>query len=215
MKRPSEPLTPDEARKLIAASSRKCPTGLRNRALLTVLYRGGLRTCEALALFPKDLGDHELRILHGKGDKARTVGLDPGAWELVQKWVSKRTKLGMNGSDPLFCTLEGKPLQPRYVRQLVARNGKKAKIEKRCHPHGLRASHAVELMREGHNLSIIQRQLGHANIKTTDTYLRGLLPIEAVDAVKKREWSLNPQPVDPKTAELLRLKARIEELLAG
>ena len=64
---------------LIRACSPRAPTGVRNRALLVVLYRGGLRVGEALALYPKDLDRRRgtIRVLHGKGDKARTVGLDP------------------------------------------------------------------------------------------------------------------------------------------
>lgn len=215
MKRPAEPLTSDEARRLISMSSRKCPTGLRNRALLTLLYRGGLRTSEALNLFPKDLGDQEVRVLHGKGDKARTIGLDAGAWEVLQAWIARRKKLGMNGSDRLFCTLEGKPLQSRYIRQLVARNGKRAGIEKRCHPHGLRHTHAAELVREGVNMAVIRDQLGHTNIKTTDEYLRQICPAEVTGTMKRREWALNAKPVDPRTVELLRLKEQIEKMLAG
>ena len=80
MKLAAEPLTRAEVNALLAQCSRRAPTGIRNRALITVLYRTGLRIFEALALQPKDvdLDNGTLRVLHGKGDKMRTVGLDAG-----------------------------------------------------------------------------------------------------------------------------------------
>ena len=86
-KAPPEPLSPDEARALIKAASRRAPTGIRNRALMVVLYRGGLRIGEALALKPKDLDIDQgtVRVLRGKRKKSRLVGLDIGALEIVQR----------------------------------------------------------------------------------------------------------------------------------
>ena len=86
---PAEPLSEDEVRRLIRACSNRAPTGIRNRALLVVLYRGGLRLNEALQLFPKDLDRDRctVRVLHGKGDRARLVGLDDGAWAILERWM--------------------------------------------------------------------------------------------------------------------------------
>ncbi len=116
---PPEPLTTDEARGPIKAPSRRAPTGIRNRALLTILYRGGLRISEALALFPKDLNSDRgtVRVLHGKGDRARTVGLDPLAWSLIDRWLDHRKKLGIDARHPVFCTLQGCRCRPgTYAR---------------------------------------------------------------------------------------------------
>ena len=84
---PVEVLTELEVRWLIEACSNRAPTGIRNRALIAVLYRGGLRLGEALALFPKDLdaAGGTVTVLHGKGDKRRTIGLDPGAFAIVER----------------------------------------------------------------------------------------------------------------------------------
>ena len=73
-KLPPEPLTSDEVKRLLRACSQRASSGLRNRALLAVLWRTGLRIGEALALFPKDLDVQggTLVVLHGKGDKRRT-----------------------------------------------------------------------------------------------------------------------------------------------
>ena len=86
---PAEVLTDDEIRRLIGACSNRASTGIRNRALLVPLYRGGLRIAEALALLPKDVNPDTgtVRILRGKGRKDRTIGLDPGAMAVIQRWV--------------------------------------------------------------------------------------------------------------------------------
>ena len=100
---------PDEVRALIKACSNRAPTGIRNRALLVLLYRGGLRVSEALRLYPKDLDRDAgtVTVLVGKGGKRRTIGLDPGAFAVVERWLDKRAALGINGLAPLLCTLRG------------------------------------------------------------------------------------------------------------
>lgn len=189
---PAEILTAEEVRSLIAVCSKRAPTGVRNRALLVVLYRGGLRVSEALALKPKDVdaAAGTITVLHGKGDRRRTVGLDDGAFDVVARWLERRKARGLTGRQPLFCTLEGKPLKSSYVRTLLPRLARKADIEKRVHPHGLRHTLAAELAAEGKPVNLIQAQLGHASLATTDRYLRHIAPRELVDAMRAREWSV-------------------------
>jgi len=119
---------------LIRACSNRAPTGIRNRALITVLYRGGLRLSEALALHPKDVnpGLGTVRVLHGKGDRRRTVGLDPGAMAMVERWMEQRRDLGVGRRAPLFCTLSGEVLQPSYVRTLLPRLAERAGLPSGC-----------------------------------------------------------------------------------
>jgi integrase/recombinase XerD len=114
-------------------------------ALSAVLFRSGLRISEALALYPKDLdlAGGSLRILHGKGDKARTAPLPSDAAEAVDRWLDCRKRLRLTGRHPLFCTLKGEPLWDSYVRTLCKRLAAKAGIEKRVHPHGLRHGWAL------------------------------------------------------------------------
>jgi site-specific recombinase XerD len=92
--------------------SRRAPTGIRNGALLAGLFRSGLRVSEALALLPKDLdpAGHSIRVLHGKGDKARTAPLPTDAADAVDRLLECRKRLGLTGRYPLFCTLRGEPL---------------------------------------------------------------------------------------------------------
>ena len=129
---PPEPLTTDEVERLIKAATDRYPTGRRNRALLVCLWRGGLRCQEMLDLKPADIDTTAgtIRVLHGKGDKARLVGLDSGAVALIQRWLDKRATLGMNGDQRAFCTLKGRPLQSSYVRALLPRLAKRAGIDK-------------------------------------------------------------------------------------
>lgn len=189
---PAEVLTGDEVKALIRACSNRAPTGIRNRALITVMYRGGLRLGEALALKPKDIDPDQgtITVLHGKGDRRRTVGLDPGAMAIVERWVEKRRSLGLTGRQRLFCTLQGRPLHPSYVRTMLHRLGELAGIEKRVVPHGLRHSHAAELMWEGIPVPLIQRQLGHASLATTDRYLRSLTEKDVVEAMQARTFEI-------------------------
>ena len=187
---PSEPLTAVEAKRLIQQPPKRAPTGIRNAAMLAILWRCGLRCSEALDLEPRDVDSDTglVRVRCGKGGKSRVVKADSGALTLVARWLDKRADLGLNGRHKLFSTLKGKRLDARYVRELVARLGRKAGIERRCHPHALRHAHATELAREGKRLDVIQAQLGHANISTTSAYIAKLAPQELADALGDREW---------------------------
>jgi len=192
-KLPAEPLTKDEVRALLAQCSRRAPTGVRDRALITVMYRAGLRLEEALALKPADIdaANGIVRVLHGKGDRARPVGIDDGALAVVQLWVDERKRLGLKNGK-LFCTLAGKPLSDSQVRQMVRRRAANAGITKRVHPHGLRHTHAAELAAEGVPVNVIQAQLGHTSLATTDIYLRHIAPADVIALGRSRHWQDAP-----------------------
>jgi integrase/recombinase XerD len=192
IRRPVELLTSDEVKALLRACPGRAPTGIRNRAMIALGWRGGLRLGEALALYPKDL-DREagtINVLRAKGGKQRTVGLDPAAFALVERWLDKRHDLGLNGRQLIICTLKGEPLLQSYVRALMSRLGRKTGIEKRVHFHGLRHSHARELASENTPINVIQQQLGHSNLATTHVYLCKIAPQQVIDTMQSREWSL-------------------------
>lgn len=184
---PSEVLTAEEARALVHTPSGRAPTGLRNRAIIAAMYGAGLRLSEVLALRPTDvnLDEGSIRVLHGKGDKARTVGIDDGALVHIARWIDTRKARGIKGR-LLMCTLDGGPLQPRYVRAMLARAAAKAGIDKRVHPHGMRHTHAAELESTGFTVSEIQQQLGHSNLNTTAVYLSHISPSARVAKVRGR-----------------------------
>jgi len=190
IKFPVETLTEAEVSDLLKACG-KGAAGLRNQAIVVTLYRGGLRVSEALDLYPKDLDQAHctLKVLHGKGDKSRVAGLDPGAWRVIQQWIDRRATLGIDAQKPLFCTLAGGRIKTAYVRGLMKRLARKAGIAKRVHPHALRHTHASELRQEGVEIGIISKQLGHSSILTTMRYLDHVCPQVVVDAMKSRKWA--------------------------
>jgi site-specific recombinase XerD len=184
-------LTPHEIEALIKTCSNRAPTGIRNRAMIALAWRTGLRIGEVLALRPKDL---DLRagtviVQHGKGDKRRVVGMDAGTAALLNRWLEIRKKRDINGRSPVFCTLNGGPLDQSYIRHLLPRLGRKASIDKRVHCHGFRHSHAFELEREGATVSQIRDLLGHSSLAVTDRYLRRIGASEAIEFSRQRDWS--------------------------
>lgn len=186
---PAEVLTPDEVGRLFTACSSKAPTGIRNRALITVLYRTGLRVSEALALALKDIdrGACTVRVLHGKGDRSRVTGIDPHAFAAIDRWIDKRKDLGLARRSRLFCTLQGESIDSSYVRHLMKRLAAKAGIEKRVHAHGLRHTLAAELASEHLPVNVIQAQLGHGSLATTSRYLAHIRPQQLIDEMQRRE----------------------------
>jgi integrase/recombinase XerD len=189
---PVEVLTPDEVYALIDACGRG-PAGLRNRALITIMWRSGLRVGEALALLRKDvdLEQGRITVLHGKGDKRRVVGLDPAAAAMLERWERERKRLELTGRHPYFCVIseptKGRPLGDAYVRELFKTLALKAGIEKRVHPHGLRHTYAAHL---GEQLQphYVQRMLGHTSLAVTVRYLDHLSPSQAIESVNAVSW---------------------------
>jgi len=151
-----------------------------------------LRVSEAIGLFPKDLDRKAgtVTILRGKGDKRRTIGLDPTAFAVIERWLDRRKALGFSGRRPVFCTLQGQPMKSPYVRELLPRLAARAGIEKRVHAHGLRHTHAAELAAERMPLNLVQAQLGHSSLATTDRYLKHIAPAQLIEAMRSRSWSL-------------------------
>ena len=176
MRYPADPPTVEE----IVAVMRKIPIdrhGLRLRAMIVVLWRGGLWVQEALDLTESDLDARRGSILvrAGKGNKRREVGMDLWAWsDHLAPWVACRARLPLG---PLFCVIDGatrgRPWSATAVRAELRRYAPLAGVRRRFAPHQLRHGHAVELAREGVPLPVIQRQLGHSYVSTTSVYLQG------------------------------------------
>jgi site-specific recombinase XerD len=186
---PPEILTNDEVCRLLAACA-TTPTGLRNRALIALMYRAGLRVGEALDLYPKDV-DHAagtIRVLHGKGDRSRTVGVDAGALAVLDQWMEARRTLPVTDRHPLLCTRDGRAIGQGYLRRLWGNLAGAAGIAKRVHAHGFRHTHAAQLRAEGVDIGIISKQLGHRSITTTACYLDHICPMAVVEVVRARKW---------------------------
>jgi len=183
-------LTVAEVRQLIAQCSTRSPTGVRDAALISVLYRGGVRIAEALALHERDLNAERgtLTVQRGKGSKYRVIGLDAEAFAFIERWITKKRKVGLDKKTPLFCTLKGGYIQSQQnMRDMLKRRAKKAGIDKRVHPHGLRHTVATELaIDEKVDLPTVQGFLGHASIAATETYIKKIAPAAVVETGKNR-----------------------------
>lgn len=184
-KYPAEPLTPAEVTAIIGQCSRRAPTGIRNRALLTLLYRSGLRISEILASRPADvdMSRHSIRLLDTKSGRAQTRGFHPSADDALGRWLDTRQALGIGGRARLFCTLAGTPLSEDYVRALLRRLSARARVAKRVHPHGFRHTFAVELEAAGTPVTVISKLLGHSSVAVTARYLDHLTNAGAVAAL--------------------------------
>lgn len=210
-------LLTEEVEAIRDACSSRAPTGIRNRALITVLWRCGLRASEVLALKPGDLNPYTrtLKVQHGKGCKTREVPIGRTSWEYIDRWIDKRQQIGFNGRQPLFCTLKGTPISDSYVRHLLLRKALQVGIEKRVHPHGLRHTFAYELSAEGVEIGIIRRLLGHSHLSTTCHYLDHKLacqPASVWDAVNARPGEAPPEPT-PEEKRNQELTARLDALM--
>ena len=154
-----------------------------------MLWRAGLRINEALSLVETDLDPRRGSVLvrHGKNDRRREVGMDAWAWSAIEPWIADRVQLPVG---PLFCVIEG-PTRGRAWSASAARTelhhvALQAGVRRRLAPHQLRHAHAVELLREGIALPLIQRQLGHSHLSTTGTYLQGIDSEEIISTVHAR-----------------------------
>jgi integrase/recombinase XerD len=141
---------------------------LRDRAILELLYAGGLRVSELTGLHVADLSLAAGRVLvRGKGDKERIVPLGRAAVEAVEKYLSLgRAGLQKNKRDvgKLFLSVRGEPLTRQWIWQLVRAAGSHAS------PHMLRHSCATHMVEGGADLRTVQTLLGHADIATTQVY---------------------------------------------
>jgi len=177
-------LSPEQVSRILAACSRRAPTGVRNRALIALMYGAGLRVGEAIRLRPKDLdlGRFAVTVQSGKGDKRRVAAIIPDVLDALERWLDRRSELEVDARVPVFCTLArgatgphptapGGTLSREYVARVLKRLARRAGVHQRVHPHALRHSHADLLRRRGFDMEQIRRQLGHASLEITGRYL--------------------------------------------
>jgi site-specific recombinase XerD len=181
MKRPPVPILSDDVAKLLAACNDGA-TGLRNKALLDLLHRSGLRIAEALALMPSDVEATRVRVRHGKGDLDRVAGIVGGGSAWLAAWLRERERLGFSGRHRVFCTLAGEPISSRYVRAMLARLARRAGIDKPVRCHGFRHGFAT-LLAEREPLRVVSAALGHQHVITTEHYIDRLTGGDAAERV--------------------------------
>ncbi len=145
---------------LLEVADGESPLALRNRALLELVYSGGLRSAEAVALDLADVDfEREAIHVHGKGGKDRAVPLGEEAAHHVGRYLRDgRPALAQGAEGALFLSARGRRLDTSTIRRLVR------------HPHRLRHAFATHLLEGGADLRTIQELLGHASLSTTQIY---------------------------------------------
>ena len=162
----------DEVDRLLAQPDVTTPRGLRDKALISVLYATGLRVSELISLKSTNLHLREGYLTCiGKGDKERIVPIGQEAADWVQKYLAEgRPKLVPKSSPWLFVNARGGPLSRVGFWKLLKEYGLKAGITRNISPHVLRHSFATHLLDRGADLRAIQMMLGHADLSTTQIY---------------------------------------------
>jgi site-specific recombinase XerD len=157
---------------LIEAADGRKPAGLRDRALLEVMYGAGVRVSEAAGLDVSNLDlDRMAMVVRGKGNKERLVVMGMPARAAVERYLRVRGKLAAGATPALFLNRSGGRLSQRRIQLIVRKYALKAGIDERVHPHLLRHTFATHLLDGGAELRVVQELMGHASPNTTQIYL--------------------------------------------
>ncbi len=152
------------------------PLGVRDAAMLHVLYATGCRASEVLALRTTSLvAEHRLVRAFGKGNKERLVPIADGALRWVRRYAAEvrpalRARARRDPGDVLFLSRTGRPLTRARLFQVVQHACRRAGLHVACSPHALRHSFATHLVAGGADLRSVQEMLGHASLQTTQVY---------------------------------------------
>ncbi|RMH52168.1 MAG: tyrosine recombinase XerC [Zetaproteobacteria bacterium] len=166
-------VAPEERRKLFAGAEGRAPDDpwrARDLALVALLYGCGVRISEAVALDLTDLdaGARLLRIVRGKGGKARQVPIPSGAMRLLCRWLDLRPLLPAQPA--LFVNRRGGRISSRSVQRMMKRLAAEQGADAAVTPHRLRHAFATDLLAGGADLRAIQELLGHQSLATTERY---------------------------------------------
>jgi integrase/recombinase XerD len=187
-------LSREEMKRLLESPDVTSPTGLRDRALLELLYSTGLRLSEVQKLRTLDLGGESVRVRAGKGEKDRMVPLGKKAAEWVERYLKEgRPALGAPGPDreELFLNAHGRPFGKGHLRIVLRTLGERSGIPGvTC--HAIRRTMATDLLRTGANPKEVSAILGHGDLKSLSRYVK----IAAVD-VKATHQATHPRELDP------------------
>ena len=177
-------LTRDEMVKLIEYNYPQNLKGLRDRAIIEMLYSSGVRVGELISLKIKDM-DFKGKTVNvlGKGKKERLLPVTAQAIESIENYLFKRPG-GKEKESIIFCNLKGEPLTERGVQYIIDTLAKNCGIYRKVTPHMLRHSFATHFLENGMNLRYLQKLLGHSNLSTTEIYTH--LSIEALTKVYRK-----------------------------
>jgi tyrosine recombinase XerC len=165
-------LSKEQLTAMIEAADSDEALGLRDRAILELMYAAGLRLAEAVSLDVTgiDLPEQLVRV-RGKGNKERMVVIGRPAAQALHRYVREgRPELAGAGETALFVNRDGKRLSGRSVQKIVRKHALMAGLDQRVFPHLLRHSFATHLLDGGAELRVVQELLGHASAGTTQIY---------------------------------------------
>ncbi|MDQ2973690.1 MAG: tyrosine-type recombinase/integrase [bacterium] len=170
-------LNEDELERLMAVPKLDTKSGLRDRAILELLYSGGLRVSELVSL---NQGDINLKrrefMVRGKGQKDRPIFVSESAAWWLQKYLESRDDniralfIQFSGRAKIDQSGNHRRLTPRSIQRMIAKNALLAGITKHVSPHTMRHSFATNIIMNGGDLRSVQAMLGHSNISTTQIY---------------------------------------------
>ena len=165
-------LSVEEVEALLDTPDISKPEGLRDKAMLELMYSSGLRVSELLSLERRKLNlERGIVSVFGKGSKERKVSIGDFALEYVNKYINEaRKKNPGKDSKYLFLNRYGKPLSRQYFFKQIKKYALMAGIEVEISPHTLRHCFATHLLENGAQLRAVQEMLGHVNIATTQIY---------------------------------------------
>ncbi|MDM5213394.1 tyrosine recombinase XerC [Peribacillus sp. NJ4] len=183
-----------EMKLLFSTLKKDSPIGIRNNALLELLYATGIRVSECCEIKLQDI-DLSLGtvLVHGKGKKDRYVPVGRYAQEAIDLYI-RTARMEMTSSDAkahvyLFVNFRGDPLTPRGVRYILNELIKKSAADGSLHPHMLRHSFATHLLNNGADIRTVQELLGHSKISSTQVYTH-----VTKDQLKKVYNASHPRP---------------------
>lgn len=167
-------LTQDEVRRMLAVPDTGKKMGIRDRAILEVMYATGMRVSELTNLRLNDLHlDVHLVQPLGKGDKERIIPIG----EVAESWLNRYLQsvrapqlVNKPASDFVFLNARAKQLTRQAIWQLIKKTAQAAQIDKDVTPHTMRHSFATHLLENGADLRVVQELLGHSDITTTQIY---------------------------------------------
>ncbi len=201
-------LTTKEMGKLLDQPNLGTKTGIRDRAVLEVFYSTGIRLNElcSLTIYDADLQGKMLRINQGKGRKDRVVPLGRHAIRFLREYISKIrphfTKKNRK-SRVFFVNQLGQPLSKQVVSIMIRTSARGAGLKKQVSAHSLRHTFASQLVKNGADVVAVQKMMGHADLKTTQGYIKTL----AID-LKKAHAKSHPREKDKVDRKIIKPKIK-------
>ncbi len=198
-------LSKDDLDTLIESADETTPAGLRNRAMLEMMYASGVRLSEIVGLNLRSIDlDERTVVVRGKGNKERMVLLGKPAEKTLRRYLSEgRPKVATGAEEALFLNRDGNRLSGRSVQKMVRKHALKAGLEVHVWPHLLRHSFATHLLDGGAELRVVQELLGHASAQTTQiyTHVTAARQRETMDRAREKLGEISRRRLEEKARE--------------